>query len=254
MDQSQNNSIGTFSIKVVSSLTKREYQGAPVQRGSGAGRAMNRLKDGNSSTSSNNVASTTSAVLANFDLGNKKLARIDANLDLLLETAYDLADPEAIRAQDQFFSAVEAGKRALVQKHPDGKVPLSEISALSDRLKDKSVTVYKHQIITTRTQADYFPGAEKVGNGYTLTVKSKAFYTLQPLTEEEIKSLQDAIASVEPVTKVSLANWDRRFNTVYATYSEDKETGRVTFHIPDGSETARILGRSGVKRRRRMPT
>jgi len=243
---------GTFSIKVVSSITKREYQGAPDQRGSGAGRAMNRLKGETGKPDKKSAASTTSHTIESLNLldSTGSLTRIDANLDLLLETAYGLSDPEAIRAQDSFFQAVEAGKKALVQKFPDGKVPLPEINALADRLREKSVTVYKHQIITTRTQDTYFEGAEKVGNGYTLTVKSKSFYTMKELTEEQIKALQDAVRSVDPAKRVSVAQSDRRYNTVYATYSVDEATGKITFQIPDGAETVRMLGRAGTKRRR----
>lgn len=99
---------------------------------------------------------------------------------------------EASRKRREFFDKVEEGKSRLLAKYGENKaVPKEEVIALAKELRPYSCTIWKHQIVTTRTQANPFQGARLTKDGrYTATVKCKTIYTMAPLDDSQLVELE----------------------------------------------------------------
>lgn len=233
---------GQVTVKLISSCVHKEYRGVPVNRGSALG-AMKGLFCGKPKQDQNQK-STTSTVLYVVNILDGHLpGDADINVAALLDRAYGLEDPEARNKLNAFYTAVENGKKQLADKFGD-EVPITEIEALADRLSDKKVDLYKHQIITTKTSRKYFSGATKVDDVYTKSVKSKVFYTLEPLSIEQVEMLKTAMKDTAEAGSI-VARYNRvRNRDVTATVVRD-EHGNVSFVLPEfhGTKNVRLGGK-----------
>jgi hypothetical protein len=91
-----------------------------------------------------------------------------------------------------FFDKVEEGKSGLLAKYGEHKaVPKEEVAALAKELRPYGCTIWKHQIVVTRTQSNSFDGARLTKDGrYTSSVKSKTIYTMAPLSDSQLEELK----------------------------------------------------------------
>lgn len=235
---------GQVTVKLISSCVHKEYRGVPVNRGSAVG-AMKSLFNGGRAQGSSKK-STTSTTLYTVNILDEHLpGDADINVAALLDRAYGLEDANARAKLNAFYAAVESGKNQLADKYGD-QVPVTEIEALADRLSDKKVDLFKHQIITTKTSRKYFSGATKVDDVYTKSVKSKVFYTLEELTVEQVEQLKESMKDTADTGSI-VARYNRvRNREVTATVVRDAR-GNVTFVLPEfhGTQSVRVGGKSG---------
>lgn len=232
---------GQVTVKLISSCVHKEYRGVPVGRGSAIG-AMKSLFTGGQ-VQGDIKKSTTSVALYTVDIEDGHLpGDADINIAALLDRAYGLEDANARAKLNAFYTAVESGKKQLADKYGD-RVPVSEIEALADRLGDKKVDLFKHQIITTKTSRKYFSGSTRVDDVYTKSVKSKVFYTLEPLSAEQVEQLKVAMKDTAEAGSV-VARYNRTRNKDVMAEVVRDERDHVTFVIPDfhGVQSIRIGG------------
>lgn len=118
-------------------------------------------------------------------------------------------DAAAARRRKDFFTAVEAGKKALQEKYGN-RIPNEALLQLAKDMKSKSCTLFKHQIITTRSDDSSFPGSRRNRDGvYSASAKSKTIYTDKPLTEAQLEQLKQLLLS-EKISEGKLATRDTR--------------------------------------------
>lgn len=188
------------SIKIVSQTLRLEYEGVAKSSGTAAASRMAQLfaqeANGSSGEAKANQKSSISHLLysntaANMTDGDTKPMAFVFKDGLTRFSQFD--DPKARSARRDFFDSVEAGKKGLVEKYGD-HIPAEAVAALAASLKGKSVTIMKHQIVTTRTSDTFFEGSRRNRDGvYTSTVKSKTIYTYGPLSEAQIEEIKGII-------------------------------------------------------------
>lgn len=199
----------SISIKVVSQLQKLEYHGVAQPAESAAASRMNALLLGKTAkVNSNNERNSQSFVLYQSQAVNPDAGGVPSSTDNHtkpvsfafkegLEMFNGFASDEATRARKEFFTAVENGKKALREKYGEN-VPKVEFLNLAKETRSLATTVWKHQIVTTRTETQPFEGSRpNKGGTYTATVKSKTIYTYGPLTDDQIEDLKSVILALK---------------------------------------------------------
>lgn len=197
----------SVSIKVVSQLCKLEYHGVAQPAESAAASRMNALLLGKTARISpinerNSQSYTLFSSVITSDEGNQTPERpIAFTFKEALEMFQGFASEEATRARRSFFTAVENGKKALRAKYGE-EIPRGEILSLAKETRALATTVWKHQVVTTRTETQPFEGSRpNKGGTYTATVKSKTIYTFRPLTEDQITSLKSVILGLKKASE-----------------------------------------------------
>lgn len=139
---------------------------------------------------------------------------VSLHAEATLNKFMDFAD-NAEQKRKEFFEHVEQGKAALITKYGEKKaVPKSEILDLAKKLSPYRCTIWKHQIVVTRTQKTQFEGARPTKDGrWTSTVKSKTIYTMVPLTDSQIEELKRVLTEELPVEGKSSRTSARRFTS-----------------------------------------
>jgi hypothetical protein len=128
----------------------------------------------------------------------------------------------------RFFTEVENGKGRLLSKYGERKaIPKEEVAALAKELRPYGCTIWKHQIVVTRTQSTSFEGARLTKDGrYTATVKSKTIYTMGPLTDEQVEDLIKILTG-ELKADTSGIVAQRTTENGYVALWRNPETGRI---------------------------
>lgn len=127
-----------------------------------------------------------------------------------------------------FFEKVEEGKSRLLAKFGEHKaVPKEEVAALAKEVRPYGCTIWKHQIVVTRTQTDPFEGARLTKDGrYTSTVKSKTIYTMALLSDSQLDELKKIlIGELKPSSAGYIAQ--RYTENGYVALWRNPETGKV---------------------------
>jgi len=134
---------------------------------------------------------------------------------------------EATSKRKEFFEKVEEGKARLMSKYGEYKaVPKEELASLSKELRPYKVTLWKHQIVVTRTQSTPFMGARLTKDGrYTSTVKSKTIYTMAPLDNSQLEQLRKILVG-ELTSSTSIAA-RRETENGYVAFWRNPETGKI---------------------------
>lgn len=191
-----------ITIKVVSQMEHLVYEGVRQKKLASASR-MNALlgitKNPEKQTEDTKVKTSVSRELYSMVLtpGTEDSAVDIEPAAVRLCTEETLAKfmtygDEASHKRKLFFEKVEEGKSRLLAKYGERKaISKEEVSSLSKELRPYSCTIWKHQIVVTRTQSDPFQGARLTKDGrYTATVKSKTIYTMVPLVDSQLEELE----------------------------------------------------------------
>lgn len=196
------------TIKVVSQICNLRYDGVARQTKSAAASRMAKLLGATDRAGANpakpSMDSSRSFTLhENSMSGNtdpNQIGAVTFVFDKALALFGSYAQQEAVTRRKEFFSAVEAGKKSLVEKYGE-RIPNSAIAELSANLRSKSCVVWKHQIVTTRTSDSQFEGSRLNRNGtWTATVKSKTIYTMVALTEAQLNELKAVLTAEKDIT------------------------------------------------------
>lgn len=233
----------SISIKVVSQLQKLEYHGVAQQKESAAASRMSALLQGrmvkdSGSLEKNSISHTLYSNQVTDQ--KKKEASTSENAKPVafvfkegLEIFMGFSDDAATRTRKDFFKAVEEGKKALREKFGEN-IPKRELLNLAKEVRSKATTVWKHQIVTTRTESQPFEGSrQNKGGTYTATVKSKTIYTYGPLTDDQIEDLRSVILGLKKFSELNrICRRDMSNPPVGTVRSWVTDTGTVVLKEP----------------------
>lgn len=241
----------SISIKVVSQLQKLEYHGVAQPAESAAASRMNALLFGKTAKgSSPQVKNSMSYVLYQSQVtydSNGEVAYTDHNAKPVafafkdaLEMFNGFASDDATLARKKFFTAVENGKKALREKYGES-IPKLELLNLAKETRNLGTTVWKHQIVTTRTETSAFEGSRpNKGGTFTATVKSKTIYTYGPLTDDQIEDLKSVILALKKVSETGrVCRRDTRSLPTGTVRTWISDTGAVILKEPNGKNPSR---------------
>lgn len=226
-----------ITIKVVSQIVVLDYQGVRQKKQASVSK-MNILlgiQNPQKQAEETKVKTSVSYELYTADLtadGDSSTAGIPSKaLSLCTEatlgkfaTLGDIASSK----RKTFFEKVEEGKSRLLAKYGEHKaVPKEEVAALAKELRPYGCTIWKHQIVVTRTQSNPFEGARLTRDGrYTSTVKSKTIYTIAPLNDSQLEELKKILnGELEPSSTGSVAQ--RYTENGYVALWRNPETGKI---------------------------
>lgn len=226
------------TVKVVSQKSVLEYHGVGTKNSLVAASKMRSLLNlGNSDKGARAVTAQGNKSSSSFTLFESKPTRegeevatiegaLTFNFELVLTKLKSFEELEATRKRAEFFETVENGKKSLIEKFGK-RIPNDEILKLAQNLKPKSITIWKHQVITTVTSDTEFRGSHKTREGrFTSSVKSKTVYTIQPLTEAQLEELKALLsAEKDSTTKLTASRVSRGRYTTWET----KASGKVLF-------------------------
>lgn len=226
-----------ITMKVVSQMEVLDYQGVRQKKQASVSKMNILLGIQNPQTRAEDtkVKTSVSYELYSADLtanGDGSTAGIPSKaLSLCTEATLGkfvtLGDIAASKRKT-FFEKVEEGKSRLLAKYGEHKaVPKEEVAALAREVRPYGCTIWKHQIVVTRTQADQFEGARLTKDGrYTSTVKSKTIYTMAPLSDSQLEELKKIlIGELKPSSTGSVAQ--RYTENGYVALWRNPETGKV---------------------------
>lgn len=194
----QNNHI---TMKVVSQMEVLDYQGVRQKKQASVSK-MNILLGINNPqkhAEDTKVKTSVSFELYSADLsagGDNSTAGIPPKaLSLCTEATlgkFATLGDVASSKRKTFFDKVEEGKARLLAKYGEHKaISKEEVAALAKEVRPYGCTIWKHQIVMTRTQDSPFEGARLTKDGrYTSTVKSKTIYTMAPLSDSQLEELK----------------------------------------------------------------
>lgn len=236
----------SISIKVVSQLQKLEYHGVAQPAESAAASRMSALLFGKTVKGSNSheknsrsyvlyqsqAVNSGSSVPTSTDQTAKPVAFAFKEA---LEMFNGFASDDATQARRKFFTAVENGKKALREKYGES-IPKVELLNLAKETRNLGTTVWKHQIVTTRTETSAFEGSRpNKGGTYTATVKSKTIYTYGPLTDDQIEDLKSVILALKKVSETGrICRRDMSSLPTGTVRTWISDTGSVVLKEPNG--------------------
>lgn len=231
------------TVKVVTQKIHLEYTGTATTTSNVAAKRMSKLLGLNSEGSQNSSSEqSTTKVWKIFDttITNETpdIGPVHLEFEPVLTALMDLNNEDAVVKKNEFFTAVETGKKALREKFGD-KVPNSAILDLAQKVSSKAVTIWKTQIITTRNSATPFEGGHQTRDGrYSATVKSKTIYTWSQPSDEQINLLADILSGKTGLREGSIARSSSKTvaKSGYSTW--DDESGKLIFREDRGRPTS----------------
>lgn len=226
-----------ITMKVVSQMEVLDYKGVRQKKQSSVSRinALLGIQNPQKHTTDTKVKTSVSYVLYSADITTSKdisSTGIPSQSVTLCaeETLNEFASLGDIAASKRktFFEKIEEGKLRLLAKYGERKaVPKEEVATLAKEVRPYGCTIWKHQIVVTRTQADPFEGARLTKDGrYTSTVKSKTIYTMAPLGDSKLNELKRILeGELKPSSTGFVAQ--RYTENGYVALWRNPETGKV---------------------------
>jgi len=190
-----------ITIKVVSQMEVLDYEGVRQKKQASVSK-LNMLlgiQNPQKQTEDTKVKTSVSYELYSAELSVSKeqsTAEVPSKAVRLCTEAtlgkFATLGDKASSMRKRFFEKVEEGKASLLAKYGEHKaVPKEEVASLAKEVRPYGCTIWKHQIVATRTQANPFEGARLTKDGrYTSTVKSKTIYTMAPLSDSQLEELK----------------------------------------------------------------
>jgi hypothetical protein len=225
------------TIKLVSQLEKLNYVGVRQKKQASVSRMNALLGISNPDVSSKGTKGPKTSLSRelysmDFTAGTGDTAGIEPK-PLSLQTEATLSKfmsyaDSASAMRKKFFTEVENGKERLLSKYGERRaIPKEEVAALAKELRPYGCTIWKHQIVVTRTQSAPFEGARLTNDGrYTATVKSKTIYTMEPLTDDQVENLIKILkGELKADTSGIIAR--RVTENGYVAFWRNPETGKI---------------------------
>lgn len=244
----------SISIKVVSQLQKLEYHGVAQSAENAAASRMNALLFGKTQKESSQIRNSESYVLYQSQATDPDQGNMPSDTDEhtkpvafafkeALEMFNGFASDDATQARKNFFTAVENGKKALREKYGED-IPKVEFLNLAKETRSLATTVWKHQIVTTRTESSPFEGSRpNKGGTFTATVKSKTIYTYRPLTQDQIEALKSVILALKSPSETGyVCRRDAVSLPTGVVRTWISETGSVVLKEPKNRSSTSIRG------------
>lgn len=225
------------SIKLVSQLEKLSYEGVRQKKLASVSKMNALLGISNPDVPKEGAKGLKTSLSRelysmNFTASNGGSVDLESK-PLNLQTEATLAKfvsyaDSASASRKRFFTEVENGKGRLLSKYGEHKaIPKEEVAALAKELRPYGCTIWKHQIVVTRTQDTAFDGARLTKDGrYTATVKSKTIYTMAPLSDEQVENLIKILkGELKADTSGVIAR--RETENGYVAFWRNPETGKI---------------------------
>lgn len=230
------------TVKVVSQLQKLQYEGVRQKKEASVSKINALLgvktpQNDNDARGMNDIQTSRSRVLCELSLTAESSDMSSASSISAASVALATEDTVAMfysygdhasAARNRFFQKVEEGKSALISKYGENKaIPKSEIASLAKELRLYACTIWRHQIVVTRTQDTPFEGSRMTRNGrYTSTVKSKTIYTMSPLSDDQIESLIKCLSGELKADSRGIVA-QRTTENGYVALWRNPETGKI---------------------------